>query len=224
LKSQAPILLLPTAYLPPIEYMAWLAVAESAEIELHETYPKQTWRNRCSILTANGPLALSIPVEKPLGNHSPTGMVRISKHLPWQKQHWRSIESAYSKSAFFLYYKEVLEPLFQKEPPEKLTEWNQLILDQLLEALGLSLPIRYTRNFERESSGKTDLRFLLSPKAKNRDVKTHEAFKEYFQPFLDRHGFFGNQSIIDLLFNLGPDTPAYLQQCGEELIAQFREG
>lgn len=222
--SKPPILLLSTAYLPPIEYMALLAVAESAVIEIHETYSKQTWRNRCSIITANGPLNLSIPVEKPLGNRTTTGQVIISSHLSWQKQHWKSIESAYSKSAFFLYYQDFLEPLFRSERPEKLTEWNRIMLDQLLNAIGLSLPIGFTTGFERKASGKTDLRYLLSPKAKIREAENQDLFPEYFQPFSDRHGFAANQSIIDLLFNLGPDTLAYLQQCGKKLLDQFSEG
>ena len=218
------ILLLSTAYLPPVEYMAWLTLAERAEIEIHETYAKQTWRNRCSIFTANGPLALSIPVEKPLGNHTPTGLVKISKHQPWQKQHWRSIASAYSKSAFFLYYRDFLEPLYHNEPPENLVDWNRLVMETLLDAIGFSIPINFTAGFEKEVKGKNDLRQIISPKVGNKGLIDPKSFPKYFQPFSDRHGFIPNQSIIDLLFNLGPDSLDYLQQCAKEQIDQFSEG
>lgn len=224
LNSRAPILLLSTAYLPPVAYMAWLAVAEKAEIEIHETYPKQTWRNRCSIPSANGLLSLSIPVEKPLGNHTPTGLVTISRHLPWQKQHWKSIVSAYSKSAFFLYYQDFFDSVFQSEPPELLSEWNQTLLTQVCRAIGMNPNINYTKNFEKEAARKTDLRYSISPKEKTLQKLSQDLFPEYFQPFSDRIGFAANQSVIDLLFNLGPDALPYLQNCGKNLADQFSKG
>jgi hypothetical protein len=204
--------------------MSWLTVAEKAEIEIHETYPKQTWRNRCSILSANGPLALSIPVERPEGNHTPTCLIRISPHLPWQKQHWRSIETAYSKSAFFLYYQDFFEPFYSSAPPQHLIEWNQSLLIQLFRAIGMNPVIKNTIRFEKEANGRTDLRNSISPKEKTIQKLNQDIFPEYFQPFSDRFGFARNQSVIDLLFNLGPDTLPYLQQCGMKLLDQFSEG
>jgi hypothetical protein len=224
LNKQYPELLLSTAYLPPVEYMAWLAVSAKAEIDVHETYPKQTWRNRCSIPSANGPLTLSIPVEKPFGNHTPSRLVVISTHLPWQKQHWRSIESAYSKSAFFLYYRDMLEPFYQEQLPALLVDWNERLLTALSGEIGIKIqPVR-TKNFEKTPEGKIDLRQVISPKNRAKQETHNALFPSYFQAFSEKYGFLPHQSIIDLLFNLGPDTMGYLRSCGDKLLDQFRPG
>ncbi|MBW6497868.1 MAG: WbqC family protein [Bacteroidales bacterium] len=224
MSTNRPEILLPTAYLPPVEYMAWLAVSAKAEVEVHETYPKQTWRNRCSIPSANGPLALSIPVEKPLGNHTPTRLISISSHLSWQKQHWRSIVSAYSKSAFFLFYQDLLEPFFMDQPPALLVNWNQNLLAAITEEIGLKLkPVR-TITFEKAPTEKIDLRQAISPKKLTSPEKGNDLFPPYFQAFSEKYGFLQNQSVIDVLFNLGPDTLPYLENCGRKLMLQFRPG
>jgi hypothetical protein len=223
LNTDRPEILLPTAYLPPVEYMALMSVSTKVEIEIHETYPKQTWRNRCIIPTANGPLALSIPVEKPLGNHTPTRLINISKHLPWQKQHWRTIVSAYNKSAFFLFYRDLLEPFFTNEAPELLIDWNDELLTALTGEIGIALKWERTLSFSKSPKGMLNLRAIFSPKA-NLAAENHLFFKPYFQAFAERHGFLANQSVIDLLFNLGPDTKKYLEECGEKLLNQFETG
>lgn len=204
--------------------MAWLAVSAKADIEIHETYPKQTWRNRCSIPSANGPLALSIPVEKPLGNHTPTRLVTISSHLPWQKQHWRSIVSAYSKSAFFLFYQDLLEPFFMGKPPALLVYWNQKLLAAISEEIGLKQKPGTSISFEKNPTGKIDLRQAISPKTVNKPENDEDIYPAYFQAFAEKYGFLPNQSVIDVLFNLGPDTLPYLKNCGNKLLDQFRPG
>jgi len=224
LNNQHPEILLSTAYLPPVEYMSWLAVSARAEIEMHETYPKQTWRNRCNIPSANGPLPLSIPVEKPLGNHTPTRLVTISNHLPWQKQHWRSIESAYSKSAFFLYYRDMLEPFYHEKSPALLVDWNEKMLNAIFGEIGLKLNPERTKDFEKTAEGKIDLRQAISPKNRVIQLNQTELFPAYFQPFAEKYGFLPNQSVIDVLFNLGPDTLPYLENCGKKLLDQLRPG
>jgi len=224
LNTHRPEILLPSAYLPPVEYMAWLAVSAKAHIEINETYPKQTWRNRCGIPTANGALALSIPVEKPLGNHTPTRLIRISSHLPWQKQHWRSIVSAFSKSAFFLFYQDLLEPFFVRQPPELLVDWNENLLKALSTEIGLTARPARTEVFEKKPEGKIDLREIISPKITINPEQNKDLFPPYFQAFAEKHGFLSNQSVIDVLFNLGPETLSYLELCGKRLVAQFRPG
>ncbi len=107
-----PTILLSTAYLPPVEYMALLLKYGNAIIEKEETYPKQTYRNRCSILTANGILNLSIPVSKPNGNNTKTKDISIINSSTWYTNHWRAMSSAYSGSPFFLYYKDYLQKFF----------------------------------------------------------------------------------------------------------------
>lgn len=204
--------------------MAWLAVSAKAEIEVHETYPKQTWRNRCSIGTANGLIALSIPVEKTLGNHTPTRLVRISTHLPWQKQHWRTIVSAFNKSAFFMYYRDLLEPFFIDKTSDLLVDWNEQLLQTLMAEIGIMVKPGRTAEFEKSPEGIKDLRQIISPKNRWNEGVLQHLFPAYFQPFSEKFGFMPNQSIIDVLFNLGPDTLAYLEICGKKLLNQFRPG
>ncbi|HSV88677.1 MAG TPA: WbqC family protein [Bacteroidales bacterium] len=212
-------LIISTAYLPPVAYLAWLSVADEIHIEINETYPKQTWRNRCTIASANGPLNLVIPVEKPLGNRTPTRLVEVSSHKDWQKQHWKSIVSSYRKSAFFTHYGDILEPFFAKKFVETLIDWNDMLLNAICRELGFKIQPMPTQSFERNPEGYLDLRFSLSPK-KLQKASTETTFIPYFQGFSEKYGFLPNLSIIDVLFNMGPNTTAYLRQCGKNLLAQ----
>ncbi len=203
--------LLPIAYLPAVEYFAYLANAYEAVLELHETYPRQSWRNRCSIMTANGTLDLIIPVNKPDGNHSKTGNVLISDHENWQKKHWRSIVSAYNKAPYFFYYRDLLSPFFESKQPPKLWEFNLAMLRAVMDELNLITNIRHSESYNHISNDALDLREILTPKTHRRPVHTRIEWPVYQQVFSDRHGFSANLSIIDLLFNIGPDSKGYLE-------------
>lgn len=104
-----------TAYLPPIQYIKSLIESDIVLIEKHETYLKQTYRNRCIILSANGPLALTIPIIKPFGNKTKTDEVVIDNSVKWKREHWRGIESAYRNSAFFEYVRDYLITFYENE-------------------------------------------------------------------------------------------------------------
>ncbi|MEI6455094.1 MAG: WbqC family protein [bacterium] len=191
-----------TAYLPPIVYMSEVLLSEEIIIEIHETYTKQTCRNRCSICGPNGKQILSIPVIKINGNHTLTKDIRISYHQAWQKIHWRSIETAYSNAPFFLYYRDYFYPLFLKSC-DFLLDFNEGLLDAVLLSLKRNRPIRYTgsydKDIDRESADS------LVSKSSGSDNP------EYRQVFHERHGFIPNLSIIDTIFNLGPETATYLE-------------
>ncbi len=210
-----------TLYLPPIEAFALLKVSERVIVDVHETYPRQTYRNRCRIGTSNGALNLTIPIEKPLGNHTPTQMVITSPKLPWKKQHWKSILAAYGKSAFFMYYSHLLEPFFLGTTPETLVQWNHNLQKALLDELNMGTEIFYSSSFVKEFDGKLDLRKEISTKAKKQDPRKNVLFKPYYQPFSHKHGFLPNLSIIDALFNLGPDTSVFLDECGQSLLRYY---
>ena len=200
---QTPII--PTSYCPPIEYFAFLAQNEKILIEQLETFPKQTFRNRAVILTANGPLPLIVPVERTNGNHTLTRDVTISYRENWNIQHWRALESAYNTSPYFLYYKDGLEKIF-KEKPASLIELNNKIIQYLIAKIKIDCEISLTECFT--PIIEPDYRTILTDKKRVMQTQT----EEYDQVFSTKYPFVPNVSILDLLFNLGPDTKKYLQK------------
>ena len=198
--------LLSTAYLPPIEYFAIILQSGVWKIENHEHYIKQSYRNRCNIITANGLLNLSIPVNKVDGNHTLTKDIRISYLSNWQSNHWRAIESAYNKSPFFLYYRDDLEK-FYKQSYELLIDYNTELLKFILKKLGISTEINFTEDFLPINQSENDERYSIHPKLSKGNV----IYPHYYQVFEEKHGFIPNVSIVDLLFNEGPESKYYLE-------------
>ncbi|KAF0198940.1 MAG: WbqC-like family protein [Bacteroidetes bacterium] len=209
--SQIPALLLPLACLPDIEFFCLLCHAPKVVFEIHETYPKQTCRNRYRIASANGPLTLSIPVIKPMGNHTTTNAVRIDFSENRLRNHWRAIESAYNKSPFFLYYRDDFEKIFLN-PQELLIDFNQRILNLCLKALKLKPEFSLSDSFRKNPADMADLRNSIMPKHPENHASGILKFEPYTQVFSDRQEFIPNLSIIDLLFNLGPEAGDYLKR------------
>ncbi len=197
--------LLCTAYFPPIAYMAVLAHNGHAVIEQYETFHKQTLRNRTLIVTANGIMPLTVPVVRPHGNHSTTGELQISHHLPWHVTHWRSISATYSSSPFFLYYKDPLEQILLQQH-ETLLELNNALLDALIKALRIECTISLSKDFVKPTGLAYDYRDEFSIKQPYNKL----FFPKYHQVFCDRMAFHPNMGILDLLFNLGPEAKDYL--------------
>lgn len=197
---------LSTAYLPPI---AWFALLEQHEVwlEAHETYPKQTFRNRTEIYSEKGRMALSIPVNRPGGNRTPIGEVQIFNEEKWYLRHWRAIQSAYEASPYFLYYKDDLLDFYRGEI-DNLFEFNYQLINVLSKLMGIETKMNLTTTFEKNPANGTDLRQLIHPKRKMENV----IFPSYIQVFIDRHGFIPNLSILDLLFNMGPESKDYLKK------------
>lgn len=195
--------LVSTAYLPPVAYMAACVKCRDIVIETRETFPKQTYRNRCCIAGPNGRQILVIPVIRPRRNHTPVKDIRTDPGQSWQKIHWRSIETAYNKSPFFLYYRDDLLPFF-RTPWKFLLDLNTAILESLFRMMRLDSVIAFTGTYESRPNVGQDLRVLLTSK--------HQriACPPYTQVFSMRLGFLPNLSIIDLLCNLGPDSVGYL--------------
>jgi hypothetical protein len=203
-------IILSSAYLPSIEYMFHLVKSTAIYIEGFETYQKQTWRNRCTINTANGALDLIIPVKKPNGNNTKTNEVIIDNSSKWQINHWRAIESAYQKSPYYIYYVDLFKQFYCSSFIGLLINWNSELLQSILKEFKFKKEILYTKDFVPEYSDANDLRFELKPKKAERQFEI--TFPEYIQVFGEKHGFKPNMSIIDLVFNLGPDLPMYLNE------------
>ena len=197
--------LLSSAYLPPIEYFSSIINSKKQLIEKHETYKKQTYRNRCRILGPNGILTLTIPINKPNGNHTKINEITISYFENWQQIHWRSIESSYNSSPFFLYYKEEFKEIYQKKH-KYLFDLNNDFLKLISEFIGIEFTINLTSKFVNNPTNILDLRNIISPKKLSQKID----FIKYSQVFANKFGFTPNLSIIDLLFNIGPEAIDYL--------------
>lgn len=194
-------LYLSLAYLAPVEYYVSIVKADQILIEQFDSYEKQSYRNRCNILSANGITALTIPVVKKSGEKILTRDIRISEHNDWQKQHWRSIESAYNSSPFFEYYIDDFMPFYEKKWVF-LWDFNIEIQNKVLELLEFEKKIEFTSDYSsRNNENSLDFRNKIHPKA-NSNIE----LKPYFQVFEQKFGFEQNLSIIDLLFNMGNES------------------
>lgn len=194
-------IILPTSYLPPVTYISAIVRSEKFQVEIQETYRKQSCRNHCRIYGPNGIQTLIVPVIKVNGNHTLTRDIRISSSLSWQKNHWRSIETAYRNSPFFLYYQDLFEYHFEKKY-NFLIDLNSSLLQSVFDALKVSLKTSFTEEFLKPSLNNPG-EYLVSK-------KYTPSCPPYHQVFFSKFGFVPNLSIIDVLFNLGPETNSYL--------------
>lgn len=218
------MLLLSTAYFPPIEYLAAIAnecrfnpgmtEVEPAVvfIEACEHYVKQSWRNRCRFYAADGAQTLNFPVcHEDFGK--PISQMRIDWKTDWLTRHERAIISAYRTSPYFEYYQDELFAILDSRP-ELMLDFNTQILKFFLRKTGIPTDIRFTSEWEAvtiEGHKVTDLREAIHPKRPNSILKDLGLERPYWQVFSPKHGFIPGLSIMDLLFNEGPDSICYLK-------------
>lgn len=197
--------LLPLCYFGNIEYFSLLLKYSEVHLEACEHFPKQTLRNRCVIYGANGPIKLSVPVVRKSGEKQLMKDIGIRNVEAWQHDHWQSIVSAYNRSPFFEYYADTLAPFFEKEW-SSLMALNEASLEWALEHLQVPIKLELTTSY---STSELDYRGNFSGK----QAPTNPAIvnNQYLQVFSEKHGFRPNLSILDLLFNEGPNSAAYLQ-------------
>lgn len=190
-------------------------------IEACENFQKQSYRNRCRFFAADGVQTLSFPIIHEGGTHQlPISEIRVDYSKPWIQQHQRAIISAYGTSAYFEYYKDELFGILDSRP-ETLFELNLGIIQFFIEKTGLAVDLRCTKDYTRNGmavigNGDTvncdDLRETIHPKRPNSILKELDLEKPYFQVFSQKHGFQSDLSIMDLLFNEGPDSIIYLKK------------
>ena len=192
-----------TAYFPSIRYMARFLKEDAPVVEIWETYHKQTYRNRCRVMTANGVESMSVPVVKVNGNHTMTKDVAISPIEPWQHIHSRCLESAYKAAPYFDHYYDYLRPVFESHF-ERLIDLNDATLRAVLKILKVQKEIVHTTDYVREAEN--DLREAFSPK---KQVDT-QLFPTYYQVFSEKYSFAPDLSVLDLIFNEGPEAMRYL--------------
>ena len=204
--------LLQTTYFGPIQWYQKLYRYDRVIIEQYDSYQKQTYRNRCVIATANGVQALTVPVEH-ADDKILTKDLRISDHNQWRRVHWNALQSAYSESPFFEYYADDLHPFFEKKY-DYLLDFNEAIRQKICELIDIHPNVEYTTSFKSHpltsspSHPLTDFRDVINAKHPQPDADYTP--KEYWQVFQCKYGFLPNLSILDLLFNMGPESIFYL--------------
>ncbi len=232
--------LLSTAYFPPVSYFA--AMAQEMEglisgrrdgdssmelspsvvyIEACENYQKQSYRNRCRIYAADGVQNLSFPVVHEGGTHKlPVSEIKVDYSTPWLLQHQRAIVSAYRTSAYFEYYQDELFGIMDSRP-ERLLDLNMALLRFFIGKTGIAVDLRMTAEYSSDGLLMSqdgvpvlcdDLRETIHPKRPDSVLSRLELEKPYFQVFSGKHGFKSDLSIMDLLFNEGPDSILYLKK------------
>lgn len=207
--------LLSTAYFAPVQYYSKFLAHPEIYIEQLENFHKQTYRNRCVVMGANGPVSLVVPVVKGRGRKILIKDLKISYDTLWQRIHWRTIFSAYSSSPFFEFYQFEIEPFYQKKW-KYLLEMNLAINETICDLLGLDNTISLTKDFEAVPESALNFREMISPKNKTQ-MDAGFRPKKYTQVFSEKYGFAPNQSILDLLFNEGPNAYSVLEASSRQV-------
>ena len=223
-------ILLSTTYFGPVQWYQKLYRADEVWIERYETFQKQTYRNRCVIATTQGVQALTVPVERSTFFASKASKLernvqcstfnvqrikdlRISDHGNWRHLHWNALRSAYGDSPFFMYYEDDIRPFFERRW-DFLLDFNEAIREKMCELLDIQPNIHYTDHYlpslNREGLGEglLDFRDAINPKHPGEDPDFEP--RRYYQVYEAKHGFLPNLSIVDLLFNMGPEAILWL--------------
>lgn len=198
------ILIHPT-YFPSIAQMVAVVKTDDLVFEIQDNYQKQSYRNRTYIAHANGRLLLNVPIKHTKdGTRQKTKSVTIENSFPWQTQHWKSLQSAYRTSPFFEFYEDDIAPIFNT-PVKQLMELNFSIFKLLCELLGLDKTYDTSSEYLTKSP-QLDLRYLVEAKKQKNYL-----LSSYTQVMEVNHGFLPNLSVLDLIFNEGPNALAYLE-------------
>lgn len=210
-------MLLSSAYCPPISWFALAArdftlsgdrvIPSAVVLEASENYRKQSYRTRCRIAAAGGVETISVPIVHDAPK-MPIRSVRIDYSTPWLVRNERAIDSAYRTSAWFDYYRDSLYNIMESGE-ESLFEYNLSLIRYFLQKTGIACEISLTDTFVKEAED--DFRYAIDPKKPDTVLRDLGIEKPYFQVFSGKYGFKENLSIMDLLFNEGPDSLSFLK-------------
>jgi hypothetical protein len=202
-------ILISSAYFPPTVCFSLASATEKVVVEKWENYHKQTYRNRCIILGANGPILLIVPVVRGSFHKTAISELLVDDTLKWRTAHIRGIISAYAMAPYFEYYFDIIEDAINKKC-RFLIDYNFYITEQICNCIGLSVPFVFSSEFTPLNSKKNDFRYSISPKIK--DPVSGYSEKPFTQVFSDKFGFIPGLSIIDTLLNNGPGTLALIRE------------
>jgi len=192
--------------------MAKLVSYKDVVIEINETYAKQSYRNRCVILSCNGPLTLSIPVVKVNGNSTLTKDIEIDNSTNWQKNHWKAIESAYRNSTYYDFVADVINPCYNRKE-HLLIDFNKRLVEEVISFIGISKVLKNSNEFKKiYPDSVDDFRTSIHPKPQNQQLDNTFVTVKYYQVFNDRFEFRPSLSILDLLFNEGLDALTVIEK------------
>lgn len=210
-------MLLTSAYCPPISWFALVArdftlsgdrvIPSKVVLEASENYRKQSYRTRCRIAAAGGVETISVPIVHDAPK-MPILSVRIDYSTPWLVRNQRAIDSAYRTSAWFDYYRDSLYNIMESGE-QNLFAYNLSLIRYFLEKTGIKCDISLTETFVK--SEEDDFRYAIDPKKPDTVLRDLGIEKPYFQVFSGKYGFKENLSIMDLLFNEGPDSLSFLK-------------
>lgn len=202
--NQTKNILFSTAYFAPVHFYSRYIAHPKVYIEHFEHFNKQTYRNRCVILGGNGPITLIVPVVKARGAKVFIKDLKISYDTNWQRNQMRTLFSAYNSSPYFEYYKDDIQPFFEKKT-KFLFDLNQSIHNCICDLLEIENKTQLTGDFEAVAENTINFREIISPKNKTQPDLNFKPAK-YTQVFSEKFGFVPNLSILDLLFNEGPNS------------------
>lgn len=198
--------ILPCCYLAPVSHYRAYYRADEVQIEVCDHFAKQTLRNRCWIDSPNGPLALTVPVIKTEGKTLMRD-IRISDHGNWRHQHWMALESSYRQSPFFEYYADDFAPFYEKKW-EFLADYNEELMMLVASLLDIEKTVKRTTEPPQPSIKGSEL--LTTKSSPFKGELEGDFGLPYYQVFASRHGFLQDLSIVDLLFNMGPEGVLWL--------------
>ncbi len=195
--------LLSSAYFGPVQWYQKLHRYDRCFIERYDNYVKQTYRNRCVIAATGGPQTLTVPIERYEGRKCLMRDIRISDHGSWRHLHWNALVSSYGESPFFDYYADDIRPFFDRRW-EFLFDFNLEITHTICSLLDIRPTIELTDEYlQTEDVCADDFRDAIRPKHPLTDATFSP--HPYYQVYAQKHGFIPNLSILDLLFNEGPE-------------------